>query len=280
MLKHVTFAGVFALSTAFAGATSAQDANTVVATVGDTEITLGEMIIARAQLPPRYRDFPVSALFDGILDQLIQQQLLADSAGEVPARVMLSLRTEERSLMAGEAINKIAEDAVTEEAIIAEFEKITDGSTPTVEWNASHLLVETEEAAVAARDRVTAGEEFADVARDVSTGPSGPSGGELGWFSTGMMVPAFEEAVQNLEPGGLSEPVETQFGWHIVTLNDRRNQPLPELDQMRQEIVGQLQEAAILARLAELEAATDVTRPEEGAFDPELLNAMDLLEPK
>ncbi len=277
MLKHVTFAGVFAL---FAGAASAQDASSVVATVGDTQITLGEMIIVRAQLPQQYRDLPVDVLFTGILDQLIQQQLLADAAGEEPGRVTYALSNERRTLMAGETINTIATAAVTEEAVIARFEEMTEGAAPTLEWNASHLLVETEEEAVAARERVEAGEEFADVARDVSTGPSGPSGGQLGWFSTGMMVPAFEEAVKLLEPGGLSGPVETQFGWHIVTLNDQRTQPLPELEAVRREIEAALQEEAIKARLTELEAASTVTRPEEGAFDPELLNNLDLLEPK
>ncbi len=277
MLKHVTFAGVFAL---FAGAATAQDADSVVATIGDTEITLGEMIIVRAQLPQQYRDLPNDVLFTGILDQLIQQQLLADSAGAVPPRVAYALSNETRSLMAGEAINVIAEGAVSEEAVVARFEEMTSGATPGEEWNASHLLVETEEEAIAARDRIEAGEEFADVARDVSTGPSGPNGGQLGWFSAGMMVPAFEEAVQTLETGGLSGPVETQFGWHIVTLNDKRTLPLPELDAMRRDIEAALQEEAITARLAELEAETEVTRPEEGAFDPELLDALDLLEPK
>ncbi len=277
MLKHVTFAGVFAL---LAGAATAQDADSVVATVGDTDITLGEMIIIRAQLPRQYADLPNDVLFTGILDQLIQQQLLADSAGEMPARVAYALSNEERTLMAGETINVIAADAISEEAVIARFEEMTSSAAPDVEWNASHLLVETEEEAAAARDRVTAGEEFADVARDVSTGPSGPSGGALGWFSAGMMVPEFEQAAAALEPGNMSDPVQTQFGWHVVMLNDKRNKPLPELEAVRGEIEGQLQEAAITARLAELEAATTVTRPEEGAFDPELLGALDLLEPK
>ena len=279
MLKHVTFMGVLALSSTMAGTSQAQDADTVVATVGETDITLGEMIIIRAQLPRQYADLPNAVLFDGILDQLIQQQLLADSAGAVPARVDLALANEKRTLMAGEAINALAAEAVSEDAVIAAFEAMNAGAAPVLEWNASHLLVETEEEAAAARARVADGEDFAEVAREVSTGPSGPSGGQLGWFSTGMMVPEFENAVKDMEPGDVSDPVETQFGWHIVTLNEKRNQPLPELEAVRAEIEAQLQEQAITSRLTELEAATTVVRPEEGAFDPEVLGNLDLLEP-
>lgn len=278
MLKNITFAGVLAL---IASTATGQDADTVVATVGDTDITLGEMIIVRAQLPQRYQQFDDATLFQGILDQLIQQQLLADAAGEAPPRVAYALSNERRSLLAGETVNVIADEAVTEDAVHAAFAEMTDGAEPQVEWNAAHLLVETEEEALAARARVVdAGEEFADVARDVSTGPSGPSGGELGWFRAGQMVPPFEAAVAAMDVGDVSDPVETQFGWHIVTLKDQRDVPLPELEQVRPQIEEQLQEAAILARIEALRAETDITLPEEGAFDPALLNNLDMLEPK
>ena len=280
MLKHTTFAGAFALTASFGLPAFAQDADTVVATIGETEVTLGEMIIIRAQLPQQYAQFEDEVLFQGILDQLVQQQLLADSVAAQPPRVKYALSNEERTLMAGEAINAIAAEAVTEEDIVAEFGKMTSGSSPEVEWNASHLLVETEEEALAAKERITAGEEFADVARDVSTGPSGPSGGSLGWFGAGMMVPEFETAVSDMAAGDISEPVKTQFGWHIVTLNEKRSKPLPELEAVRGEIAEKLQEEAIMARIDALRETTEVTLPEDGAFDHAILLNLDLLEPK
>ena len=258
---------------------SAQDASTVVATVGDTEITLGEMIIIRAGLPAQYAQFPDEVLFEGILDQLIQQQLLADAVTDVPARVDYALKNERRQLLAGEVVNEVAMGAVSEDAIAAAYAEATDGVEPTTEWNASHLLVETEEQAQAARDRVEAGETFADVARQVSTGPSGPSGGELGWFGPGMMVSEFEEAVTGLEPGEMAGPVQTQFGWHIVMLNDKRQKEAPGLEEMRAELEQRLQEQAIDARIEELRAAAEITMPEDGAIDPALLSNIDLLEP-
>lgn len=279
MLKHATLWASAACLLAIGSGAAAQDASTVIATVGDTEITLGEMIITRAQLPPQYEQFPPEVLFTGILDQLIQQQLLADAAGDEPVRVTAALVNERRSLMAGETINSISEDAITEEALQAAYDARFATAEAQTEYNASHLLVETEEEALAAKARVDGGEEFADVARAVSTGPTGPNGGNLGWFGAGQMVPEFEAAVQTLEVGTVSGPVQTQFGWHIVKLNETRVMEQPTLDDMRNELSGQIQEAAITAALAEMEAATTVVKPEEGAFDPALLLDLTLLEP-
>ncbi|MGY9033460.1 MAG: peptidylprolyl isomerase, partial [Rhodobacterales bacterium] len=100
MLKHATYFGALALSLA-ATTALAQDAtaDTVIATVGDTEITLGQMIITRAQLPQQYAQLSDDVLFNGILDQLIQQQILADALTEVPSRVNYAVQNERRSLM-------------------------------------------------------------------------------------------------------------------------------------------------------------------------------------
>jgi peptidyl-prolyl cis-trans isomerase C len=279
MMKHATFLAGLALS--FAAATAqAQDAtaDTVIATVGETEITLGQMIIARAQLPQQYTQFPNDVLFQGVLDQLIQQQVLADSLTDVPGRVAFAIENERRSLMAGEVINNITTGAATDDAIAAAYQERYASATPATEYNASHLLVETEEEAIAAKARIDAGEEFADVARDVSTGPTGPNGGNLGWFGKGQMVAEFEATTVALTVGDVSDPVQTQFGWHVVTLLDTRNKDVPTLDAVRQELFGEIQEAAIQARLSELTEAATIVKPEADAFDPSLISNLDLLD--
>ena len=278
-MKHATFLAGLALS--FAAATAqAQDAtaDTVIATVGETEITLGQMIIARAQLPQQYTQFPDDVLFQGVLDQLIQQQVLADSLTDVPGRVAFAIENERRSLMAGEVINNITTGAATDDAIAAAYQERYASATPATEYNASHLLVETEEEAIAAKARIDAGEEFADVARDVSTGPTGPNGGNLGWFGKGQMVAEFEATTVALTVGDVSNPVQTQFGWHVVTLLDTRNKDVPTLDAVRQELFGEIQEAAIQARLSELTEAATIVKPEADAFDPSLISNRDLLD--
>jgi peptidyl-prolyl cis-trans isomerase C len=278
MLKSATLlaSGLLAIAGAAAFA-EGETMDTVVATVDGHEITLGQMIITRAQLPAQYQQLPDDVLFKGILDQLIQQQLLADQVEGMPKRVAAALANEERSMLAGEAIDDLAKVAVTDEAIQADYAAMFADAAPETEYNASHILVATEEEINAAKARIDAGEDFAAVATEISTDTSGPGGGSLGWFGKGMMVPEFENAVIALEPGQVSEPVQTQFGWHLVKLNETREKEQPSLDELRGEIVAKLEEQAIQAALAELESAASVTRPEEGAFDPALIKNMDLL---
>ena len=280
MLKHVTFLGATAVAAVLSTGALAQDvtADTVVATVGDTEITMGEVIIARTNLPAQYSQFPVEVLFDGLVEQLIQQQLLADAAGAPSARTNYTLTNERRALMAAEVITSIAETSVTEADVQAAYDERFQGAEEIPEFNAAHLLVETQEEAAAAKARIDDGAAFADVARDVSTGPTGPNGGNLGWFGRGAMVPEFEQAVTALEVGGITEPFETQFGWHVATLLETRVQPRPTLDDLRPQIAADLQEQAVTARLEELAAAADVTKPEPGQFDPNLIDATALLD--
>jgi peptidyl-prolyl cis-trans isomerase C len=205
-----------------APAAQAQDADTVVATVNGTEITLGHMIMVRAGLPEQYLSLPDDVLWDGILDQLVQQSVLAQTGTEERSkRLALALDNEERALRAAEAVEGIVESATSDSAVQEAYEAAyADGGG--VEFNAAHILVETEEAAAALVEQARGGADFATLARENSTGPSGPNGGDLGWFGPGMMVAPFEEAVLALEVGAVSDPVQTQFGWHVIKLNETR----------------------------------------------------------
>jgi peptidyl-prolyl cis-trans isomerase C len=280
MLKHVTFLGAVAIAATMSTGAIAQDvtADTVVATVGDTQITMGEVIIARAALPQQYAQFPNEVLFSGLVDQLVQQQLLSDALGETPDRITYTLANELRALRAGDVISEIAENAVSEEDLQAAYDARFADAEEIPEFRASHLLVETQEAAAEAKARIDDGQAFADVARDVSTGPTGPNGGDLGWFGAGAMVPEFEDQITALEVGGVSEPFETQFGWHVATLDETRVQPRPSLDDLRSQLAGELQEVAVSARLEELSAAQTIVKPEAGQFDPNLIDNVGLLD--
>lgn len=279
-MKHfstIICAGVIALS---AQAAFAEDPNmnTVVATVDGKEILLGEMIISRAQLPQQYLQLPDDVLWEGVLDQLIQQQLLANALENVPARVELAMNNDRRGLLAAELIDSLSAELITEKAIQAAYDAQFADVEPVLEYSAAHILLASEEEAAAVKLRADSGEDFAELARQLSTGPSGPSGGDLGWFSEGMMVQEFQTAVEALEVGQVSDPVQTQFGWHIIKLNETRNRPNPTLEELRAEIAGKLQEELVTSKLAELTAAAEITRPEEGAFDPAVLKNLDLLE--
>jgi peptidyl-prolyl cis-trans isomerase C len=254
------------------------EARTVVAKVGDTEITLGELIIARSMLPPQYAQFPNDVLFDGLVEQLVQQQLLSDALESVPARVDLAIVNELRSLRAAEVITGIAETAVTPEMVQAAYDERYANAEDVPEFRASHLLVETEAEAQAAKDRIDGGAAFADVARELSTDPAAANGGDLGWFGKGAMVPEFEDQITALDVGEVSAPFQTQFGWHVATLTESRIQPKPTLEDVRQEITAQLQEVAITAFIDEQAAGQTIERPEAGKFDPNLLDQVELLD--
>ena len=272
-------AAVFAVWAA--GPVLAQDtpnADSVIATVNGTEITLGQMIMARTTLPQQYLSLPDEVLFNGILDQLIQQSVLAQTVGEnAPRSVQIALENERRAILAAAVVDDILKDAVTDEALQKAYDEAFANAEPTPEWNASHILVETEEEAAALITRLNAGEEFAALAQEASSDSSAASGGQLGWFESGMMVPDFEAAVVALEVGAVSAPVQTQFGWHVVKLNETRLREIATLEQVADELRPQVERAAVQTRLDELTAAAKVERHGEG-IDPALIKNLDLLE--
>jgi peptidyl-prolyl cis-trans isomerase C len=254
------------------------DADSVIATVNGTEITLGQMIMARTTLPEQYLSLPDDVLFNGILDQLIQQSVLAQTVGEAaPRRVEIALENERRALLAAAVVDEILKGAVTDEALQKAYDETFANAEPTREWNASHILVETEAEAKALIERLDAGEEFGALAQEASSDTSAASGGQLGWFESGMMVPDFEAAVVALEPGAVSAPVQTQFGWHVVKLNETRLRDVPTIDEVRDELRPQVERAAVQARLDELTAAATVDRAGTD-IDPALIKNLDLLE--
>lgn len=280
MLKRNTIwlGPVLALAIAAPAVAQETSADTVVATVDGTEITLGHMIVTKGQLPEQYRNLPDDVLFDGILEQLIQQVVLSQSLGaEVPARAQLMIDNEIRAILAGQVLDRVIGEALTEEAIQAAYNARFEGAEPTTEYNASHILVETEEEAADIRQQLVDGADFAELAREKSTGPSGPNGGNLGWFSAGMMVAPFEEAVLALDVGQISAPVETQFGWHVITLNETRLQDAPEIDAVREELQAGIQRQAVEAAITGLTENAEVIRADTTGINPALLSDTTLI---
>ncbi|MFP7569647.1 peptidylprolyl isomerase [Marivita sp. S2033] len=273
-------ASAFAIMLALpAQAQDTPTADSVMATINGTEITLGHMLMIRAALPEQYQQLPDEVLWDGILDQIVQQTVLSQqSEGEDNRRIALALENERRALLAAQAVEGIVGDAVTDEAVQSYYDEAYLAGEPTEEFNASHILVETEEEAAAIAEEIKAGADFAEIAREKSTGPSGPNGGELGWFGPGMMVPEFQTAVERMEIGAVSDPVQSQFGWHVITLNEKRNKEAPELDAVRAEIEGQLSQQAVNKALEDLTASADITRTAKEDVDTSVLSNLELLE--
>lgn len=251
---------------------------TVVATVGDTEITLGHMLALRAGLPQQYDQIPPEVLFKGVLDQLVQQTLLMQAHDGTPSpAAQMQLDNERRAILAADVAEDVLNDALTDEALQDAYETRYAEADPETEYKAAHILVETEEEAQKLIEEIEGGANFAALAQEHSTGPSGPSGGDLGWFGDGVMVPEFFDAVAALGDGGVSAPVQTQFGWHVIQLKETRIKERPALDDVRDELAGELRQAAFEAYIAELEAESSVARDAGDALDPAVINQTDLL---
>lgn len=256
----------------------APTAATVVATVNGTEITLGHMIALRDNLPDQYDSLGDDVLFKGILDQLIQQTALEQSLGEIALRDRLRLDNDRRGYLAGVALEAVVGGAVTDAAVQAAYDARIKDAAPQTEYRAAHILVDTEEKALELKAQIEGGADFAELARANSTDTgSGANGGELGWFGPGMMVKPFEDAVVAMKPGELAGPVRTDFGWHLIRLEETRVAATPTLDELRPELEAEIERKALQDHIVALTAAAAVTRPGEG-LDPALLKDLSLLD--
>jgi peptidyl-prolyl cis-trans isomerase C len=255
----------------------AQDADTVLATVDGTEITLGHMIAMRTRLPQQYQDLPDDVLYNGMLDQLIQQEIMAAAARKDLSKLQdLGLENEMRAFLAGQMIDATASEPVAETDVQAAYDAQFATAAPQPEFNAAHILVETEEEAQSLVTQLAEGGDFAELAKTYSTGPSGPNGGELGWFGLGQMVPAFEQAVLTMDAGDVSAPVQTQFGWHVVLLKEKRERGAPALEEVRGTLEETLRSSAVDKMVEDLTAGATVSRAEV-QVDPALIRNNDLL---
>jgi len=278
MLNRIPAAMALTVFLSLPAAAQETTADTVVATVNGADITVGHMIIAKERLPDQFRQLPDDVLFDALLNQLVQQAAVAATNDTLSRRGVLALEYERRALIVSEVVDALTENAVTEDALLAAYDEAYANLEPEDEFNAAHILVETEEEAKALLEELNSGADFGALAREHSTGPSGPNGGDLGWFGLGMMVPPFEEAVVALQPGEVGGPVETQFGWHLVRLNEIRKKGAPAFEDVRGELTEQLQRSAVEALLDEATAAAEITRVEAGTIDPNVLSNGSLLD--
>ncbi len=239
------------------------DPATLVATVNGEEITLGDIIALRAELPPQYQSIPETVLYDGLIEQLTNQILLRQAAertglAEKKATIR-ALAFQRTSLLAELYVRERLNERITPETVEAEYQARYVNAEPVKQYKARHILVpdqaEAEEIAKLAR---ADGADFAELAKTRSKGPSAPNGGDLGWFEEGQMVPEFQQAALALKPGEISEPVQTQFGWHVIKLEDVRDRPAPPLAEVREELIGQMSREITEAVVTALRDAGEV----------------------
>lgn len=218
---------------------------TVVATIGDLTITEADLAFAAEDLQQELQQVPAEERRAFLVTVLIDMKVMAKAAREAGmADADLFKRRlqylEERTLRRDYFTQKIAA-SVTEEAIKAAYDDYVKDFKPVEEVHARHILVATEDEAKAVKAELEGGKPFEVLAMEKTTDPSGKqNGGDLGFFAKGMMVPEFEAVAFTLEPGKVSDPVQSQFGWHVIKLEEKRMSAPPPIEQLQQQLGQQV----------------------------------------
>jgi len=241
------------------------DPNEVVARVDGAEVTRDDVVTAIMALPPEYQQVPMEILFEPILQQVIDRKLLAEAGKEAGyedsdayERQMALLREE---LLQQMYLQAAVDEGLTEDALNAAYEAYVESfkaSGEGDEVHARHILVNTEDEAQAVIDRLNAGEDFAALAQELSIGPSGPDGGDLGFFKKADMVPEFAEAAFALQPGETSGPVQSPFGWHVIQVEERRQAEPPPIEQVASQLSNQIAQEIVGQKIEALRADADI----------------------
>lgn len=230
-----------ALATMAFGAAAQAAGTDVVAKVGKQAITEDDLNRAAAELGEQFGKLPPGQRKLAVLSALIDIKSLAQEAEKAKMQDDPSVKSRiaflrERALH-NAYFQKEAVDAIKDSELKARYDKEIVKLKPVEELHARHILVKTKEEAQAIIKQLDGGADFLTLAKANSSGPSGPDGGDLGFFGPGQMVPAFEKAAYGLEVGKYTQtPVETQFGWHVIQLIEKRAQPKPTFDQVKDQI--------------------------------------------
>ena len=235
----------------------------VLARLDDSVVTQGHLDALKSMLPPEQ-----AAMLDGpqqaeILKELVMEQRLYDEAVASGIHrdptVQLEIAVATRQRLAELQLRRFAEAAATDVAVAQRYrESLGEQTRPEVK--ARHILVQTEAEAAAIKAELDGGADFVTLAKERSVGPSGPDGGDLGWFTSGQMVGPFSEAAFATDKGAITAPVQTRFGWHVILVEDKRDQiPLEEAaPQIREALVQE----ALGERLQALRERATVLTPD------------------
>ncbi len=218
----------------------------IIATVNGTPITIAERTAISKQLIAADQATDDKRVTSELVNlELLKQEAIKRKLDQDPA-VVSQMKAIKTRLMANAAMVAISQDIELSDADIKTEYDQQIADLDLKEFKASHILLKDEVAAIAVIDELKTGADFAGVAKEKSTGPSGPNGGDLGWFNSKSMVPEFSAAVRTMQVGDISaKPVKTQFGYHVIKLMDTRESPAPKLE----DIKGKIEEILIQKNL-------------------------------
>jgi peptidyl-prolyl cis-trans isomerase C len=236
----------------------------VVARVNGTEMHRSEALELMRSLPPQLQKQPQDKLYPMVLGQMVDT-LLVSQAGrkskvqDDPA-VKKRLALLQDQVIAEAYVQRILAKSVTEDKLHARYDKYVKETPEREEVKARHILVPTEEDAKSVIAELKKGTDFAKLASEKTTDPAGKaSGGDLGYFTKDEMVPEFADAAFKLKPGEFTEtPVKSQFGWHVIKVEDRRMAKPPTFEQMKQRLASDVSREIVTEKIKELRTAAKI----------------------
>ena len=247
----------------------AQDANPVLAKVNGAEIRQSDLAVAEEELGPSLQQMDPATRRENLISFLIDMKIVAKAAetkkvadsNEFKQRLAFARdRLLMDSLLATEG-----KAAVTDDAMKKVYEEATKQVSGEKEVHARHILVPTEEEAKAIKAELDKGADFAKLAKEKSKDPGAADGGDLGFFTKEQMVPEFSAVAFSLEPGKISDPVKTQFGWHIIKVEEKRNRKAPDFAQVKPQIEQYVTRKAQSEYVAKLRETAKVERLDQPA---------------
>lgn len=246
-------------------AVPAADDDAVLATVNGEEITRTDVMMARNRLPAQLRELPEEQVLPVLINVVIDSRLIAKQAREEgiadEPEVKAQVELVQDMVLEQALLTRRLQDKITEEALRERYQAMIEDEGAREQVHAKHILVAERSQAEEAIRKLDEGAAFDELAEELSTGPAAEAGGDLGYFSRDDMIPAFSEVAFNLEPGAYSKtPVQTEFGWHVIKVEDRRVVDPPPFEQVQ----GQLQQQLAMELRAEyveqLREQADITR--------------------
>ena len=262
-------AGCFALALSLAAPALAQDANPVLAKVNGDAIRQSDVTLAEEELGPSLAQMDPASRKENVLSFLIDMKIVAKAAEakKVEDRddFKAKLAFARNRLLMDNLLGTEGKAALTDDAMKKVYEEAAKQISSEQEVHARHILVETEDEAKAVEAELKKGADFAELAKKKSKDPGASDGGDLGFFTKDQMVPEFSAVAFALEPGKVSDPVKTQFGWHVIKVEEKRNRKAPEFDQVKPQIETYVTRKAQADYVAKLREAAKVERTEQPA---------------
>jgi len=272
---HVRFAAaasVLAIALFASLPLRAEDANPVLVKVNGAEIRQSDVALAEEELGPSLAQMDPATKKENVLAFLIDMKIVAKAAEDKKIedrpdfksrlafarnRLLMDnlLAVEGKAATSNEAMKKVYDEAA----------KQIEGEQ---EVHARHILVETEDEAKAIEAELKKGADFAELAKKKSKDPGAADGGDLGFFTKDQMVPEFSTVAFALEPGKISDPVKSQFGWHIIKVEEKRNRKAPDFEQVKAQIETYVTRKAQAEYVAKLRESAKVERMDQAANTP------------